>query len=171
MEDLVQKNQEHKSEIKDPKETNKKNILKDKEYLILIGILAFTFFIRLYYFIITKSQPVWWDEAEYLNLAKNWAFGFPPWALPAVRPIFFPLVLSFFYKIGANEITIRIIPFLTSIASVYLVYLIVKEMYNKKIGLISSFMLAIFWSYLFFSTRILVDVPVSTLWLLGVFLF
>jgi len=38
---------------------------KDKNNRILIGILIFAFAIRLYYFIMTKSQPLWWDELCY----------------------------------------------------------------------------------------------------------
>ncbi|MEM3074692.1 MAG: hypothetical protein QW727_02000 [Candidatus Pacearchaeota archaeon] len=50
-----------------------KNWLSDKHNLVLFGILIFAFIIRLYYFALTKNQPLWWDEAEYMSAAKSYA--------------------------------------------------------------------------------------------------
>ena len=65
----------------------------------------------------------------------------------------------------------RLVPFVSSIVAIILTYLIGKELYNKHVGLIAALMLSSFWSFTFFSYRLLVDVPVATLWLLGVWLF
>ncbi|MCX6748486.1 MAG: glycosyltransferase family 39 protein, partial [Candidatus Pacearchaeota archaeon] len=88
-----------------------------------------------------------------------------------MRPILFTFVFSLLYRIGFSEFTFRIIIFLISLASILLIYLIGKEMYNKRVGLIASFILAVFWSFTFFSFRILVDVPVAFFWLLTLYFF
>jgi len=49
--------------------------LKDPYNLTLVIIIVLAFAIRLYYFFITKNQPLWWDEAEYMATAKHWAFN------------------------------------------------------------------------------------------------
>jgi len=48
--------------------------LNKNSNLILIVILLFAIVIRLKY--LTINQAVWYDEAEYLNTAKYWAFPF-----------------------------------------------------------------------------------------------
>ena len=47
------------------------NWLKKPSNLILVLVLIFAFALRLYYFILVKNQPLWWDEACYGILAKN----------------------------------------------------------------------------------------------------
>ena len=136
--------------------------------LMVAGVLLA---IRLYYFFITLNQPVWWDEGDYLNIARWWAFGAPAWDVDPLRPLLFPFLVAGLFKIGLGEFFVRLIPFLSSIMSIVLVYYIGKDMYDKKIGLVSAFMLAVFWSFTFFSYRMLVDVPVAALWLLALFLF
>ena len=48
-----------------------RSILSNKESLIFIGIIVLALIIRIWYFIATKSQPLWWDEAEYMLKAKS----------------------------------------------------------------------------------------------------
>ena len=50
---------------------------------ILILILAIA--IRIYYFALTYNQPLWWDEAEYMNIANRFAFGLE-YEFTPVRP-------------------------------------------------------------------------------------
>ena len=45
-------------------------ILENKIFLIVLGI---GIFLRLYYLFLTYNQPLWWDEAEYLLMAKYFA--------------------------------------------------------------------------------------------------
>ncbi len=155
-------------------EKREKNILKwakDPHQSFIIALFIVVVLVRLYYFFITIHQPVWWDEGDYLNVARMWAFGTPHWDINPLRPLLFPFIISLLFKIGSTEIILRIIELLFSIAAVILTYFIGKELYNRETGLIGAFMLSFFWSFLFFSYRILVDVPVATLWLLALFLF
>ena len=136
-------------------------------FLIILATIA----IRLYFFILTKNQPVWWDESEYLNMAKSWAFGNEYKFYDPVRPILFSLVSAVFFKISNTEFLPRIFMLILSIFSVVGVYFLGKELYNKKIGLLSAFFSSFFYLNLFFTYRLQVDMPSLTFFLFSVFFF
>jgi len=143
--------------------------LRDKYSLMFLGVLLIAFVIRLYYFIQTYNQPLWWDEAEYMSMAKNILYGIP-FDFNPQRPILFPLLMSLF--LWASEGAVRFfIVFLPSLGVVVLTYLLGKELYDKKTGLIAAFIISIFWSILFDSTRIHADVLGLFFSLLGIYLF
>src|SRR3989344_754983 len=149
-----------------------KDWFKDPLNIVLVLILVFSLTIRLYYFILTKTQPLWWDEAEYLLKAKSLAFGTPDtgWAA-AIRPLLFPILAAFIFKIGLTEISLRFLWAVLSTINIWLLYLIGKTMFNKKVGLIAAFLLSVFYLDLFYTTRMLVDMPQIFFILLGTLFF
>lgn len=136
----------------------------------IVLVLLVAFLIRLYYFSLTHNQPVWWDEADYLNIAKHWVNGLD-YPVNVIRPILLPAIISGFYLLGLGELSIRLFILLSSLLCILLIYLIGKLFFNEKVGLISSALLAGFWSFTFFSYRILVDVPLTLLWLSSIYFF
>ena len=173
-------NSESKPEIK-KEETSEKTkdtiykkidkYLDDKRNLVLIGLLVFAFFIRLYYFFLTKNQPLWWDEAEYLLEARHLAIGTPNTGWGMVRPILFTWIATLFFKVGLGEISLRVLMLVISFFGVFLVYLVGKEIYDKNVGLIAAFIISVFYMSLFYSARMLVEVPSLTAGLLLVYVF
>lgn len=147
---------------------NLKKILSNKYNLILIAVLIFGLIIRLKY--LTINQAVWFDEADYLSAAKNWAFGVP-FQLHYVRPPLLPFIWTIFYKLGAGELTFRIILLLFSLAGMWLTYLIGKMMFNKYVGLIAVTLTSFHYINLFYTSRLLSDIPSLTLWLFTVYFF
>ena len=145
------------------------NFLRDKYNLMFLGVLLIAFVIRFYYFIYTYNQPLWWDEAEYMSMAKNILYGIP-FDFNPQRPILFPLLISLFLWIGEGAVRFFIV-FLPSIGIVVMTYLLGKEFYDKKIGLIASLIMAVFWSILFDSTRIHADVIGLFFSLMGIYFF
>jgi 4-amino-4-deoxy-L-arabinose transferase-like glycosyltransferase len=145
------------------------DFFKNPYNLLLIFILILALVIRLNYF--NDNQAVWWDEAEYLLQAKHWAFGTPNTGFGEVRPILLSFILSIFYRLGGSEITARILILIFSILGVYLAYLIGKEMFNEETGLITAFLLSVFYLEVFHTIRVLVDTPATTMILLVLFLF
>ncbi len=141
-----------------------KNWLKDPHNLVLVGILVFLIIFRAYWFFSTLHQPLWWDEANYMNIARTWLGA-------EYRPVLFPLIISAFLFLRFGETSVRAFVLLCSIISVILLYGIGNLFFNKKTALFSSFILAVFWSFSFYSHRILVDVPVAMLWLTTIYLF
>ena len=60
---------------------NKANQFFNKHFkLILIAVLAFALILRLKY--MTVNAALWWDEADYLTIAKHYGLGLPEQAAP-----------------------------------------------------------------------------------------
>ena len=147
------------------------NKFLNRQHLILIIVLTALLAIRLYYFLITKNQPLWFDEAEYMNLARYWAFGQPFFGLNAARPLIFPILLAVLVKLGATESVVRLVPLFAAVFSSLMLYKVGKDMFDFKVGIFSAVMLGVFWSFLFYSFRILVDTLIALLFLFSVYLF
>ncbi|VVB80292.1 Dolichyl-phosphate-mannose-protein mannosyltransferase [uncultured archaeon] len=136
-----------------------KKWLKDPQNLVLIGILLLALVLRLYYFFLTTNQPLWWDESEYMLKAKSFAFGTPDTGWWYGRPILFSVISSFFFKVGLGELGIRFLWVLVSLATVYLVFYLGKTLFNKKIGLIAALLASLSYIDLFYTLRLLVNLP------------
>lgn len=170
--------EEIKGELKET--LSEKKIEKRKKRIItwlknpynsgLLAIIIFAIIIRIYYFVFTNNQPLWWDEAEYMQMARKWAFGINFQILP-VRDVLLSFITAIFFKISESELLPRLMILLISIASVPAVYLLGKEVYDKKIGLLAAFFMSVFWLNLFFSYRLLVDLPSLTFFTFSAFLF
>lgn len=132
--------------------------LKDKFNLTFLLVLLSSIVIRLYYFFLTKTQPLWYDESDYMASGLRWAFDIP-YKLNPQRPPLLPFLESLIFRIGGGEVLARfLLILLPSIGLIVITYLIGKEMYNKKVGLIASFVMAVFWEVLFNTTRLHVEV-------------
>ncbi len=148
-----------------------KHWFKDPYNLALIGILVFAFCLRLYYFILTKNQPLWWDEAEYLSIAKHWALG-TPYSMIINRPPLFPLLESIFFLIRLPYWLAKLFfVVFADMGCVFLTYIIGKKLYNKKIGLLAAFLFSIFWSAIFWSMRYQPDALVLLFQLISIYFF
>jgi 4-amino-4-deoxy-L-arabinose transferase-like glycosyltransferase len=139
--------------------------LKEPLNLSLLGVLVFAVAVRIYYFSITKGQALWWDEAAYGSLARNfishmWDGTSLITGELAIRPLLFPLAWSYLMRLGAGEEGVRIVlQFIPSVFAVFFVYLVAKEVYGKKVGLIASFVMGVLWIHLFYTGRMLTNVP------------
>jgi len=159
---------------KDKIEERKEQIktwLKNPYNLVPIGILIFAFAIRFYYFWLTKNQPLWWDESEYMAYAKTLA-GKANYTLGEQRLPGFSLLVSIFFMIGiSNEPIIKFfVAFIPSILVIFLVYLTIKEMYpDKKIALISTAIITVLWEHLFYSNRFHTENPALIFELLAIY--
>ena len=147
--------------------------VKDNYDKIFIGILILAFIIRLWIFFKTLNQPFWWDEADYLAAAKNWA-GVNPnlqdiWYYR--RGFLWPLIGSLFFRIGLGEVGMRFLEVLFSTGVVAVSYFIISKMFNKKIALLTSVALSLSWILLFFTGRVLTDIPATFFILLSLLFF
>ncbi len=148
--------------------SEKKSFFDDKYTLIFFGILVFGFILRLIYF--NANQSLWWDEADWLSIAKHWAFGVP-FDVSTMRPPFFPAIVAFLYVFGANELVIRIFMLAVSVAGIYLTYLIARDLFDKRVALVSSLLISVSYVTLFYTARILLDIPMMVMWLLAIWFF
>ena len=145
-------------------------IKKDLNYFWVI-VLIFGILVRLYFFVKTHNQVVWWDEAEYMLLAKHWVFGTSSYGWFTGRPILLALMAAPIFWLGIGEIGIRLIIFLMSIGNVILTYKLGKELYDKRIAIVGAFLFSTFHIYLFFANRLLAEVPSLFLGLLASYVF
>jgi len=146
--------------------------VKDKYDLLFLAILIFAIIIRIYFFWVTKTQPVWWDEADYLSFAKIIGKGLSiDYVLSTTRPFFLQMLWALCFKMGLGEISLRLTELIFSILAIWAAYLIGKTIFNKKVGLISAFLLAVFWQHLFFTYRLMTEIPSVTFFLFAVYFF
>ncbi|HUS50352.1 MAG TPA: glycosyltransferase family 39 protein [Candidatus Paceibacterota bacterium] len=161
----MEEKEQNKKDSEDKKINQKKDRIKkwltDPYNLTFLGILIFSLVIRLYYFSLTNNQPLWWDEAEYMSMAKAWAFGYEYEFIP-VRPILFSLISALFFKISNSEFLPRLFTILISVVAIAGMYYLGKEMYDKKVGLIAAVLFSLFYPNFFYAFRLLVDIPSLT---------
>jgi len=132
-----------------------KNWLKKPHNLVFLGIMVLAIVIRLYYFVLTKNQPLWFDEADYMAYAKNLAGINNGWTVTPQHNSLFPYLAAGLIRLGFTEPALKFfLEILPSILLVFLVYYICIEMYkDKRIALISAFIIATFWNILFNTMR------------------
>jgi len=153
-----------------------KDFLKIRENQYLVLLIIFAIAIRLYYFFKLGNQPIWWDEGDYLSIAKVWAMNMPEpewfYKFTGIRPLFIPLVWMVMMKIGLNETFLRFFTILIpSIITIWLVYAVARDLYNYKIGLISGFIMSVYWVHLFYTFRLLTDIPALLFGMLTIYFF
>jgi len=145
-----------------------------KDNLILLGIILFAAIIRIYFFYLTKNQPIWWDESDYLAYAKTLAgMGSINWIVTSQHNSIFSFILAFFFTINFSEALMKfILEIIPSTIIVILTYLISRAMYlDKRIAYISAFIMAVFWEGLFNSMRFHVDIPALFFAFLAIYSF
>ncbi len=151
-------------------------IIKHKEAILLYCLIIFAIIFKLYYFFKTIDQAIWWDEGDYLAIAKEFIAHrpLPEWwsHFTAIRPLFMSFVWSFSFLIGLSEPVIRFLTLLIpSILTILLTYKIGKDLYNKNVGLIASAMLSVYWVHHFYTYRLLTDIPALFFGVLSVYFF
>jgi len=153
-----------------------KRFFKDRINILLVLLISFAIIYRLFYFFKLGPQPIWWDEADYLSIAKIWATGMqhPDWFshFTGMRPLLMPIVWFIFFKAGLGEISIRFFTLLLpGIAIICFVYALGRELYGKTIGLIAGLIMSVYWVSSFYTFRILTDIPAVFLGMLSFYFF
>jgi 4-amino-4-deoxy-L-arabinose transferase-like glycosyltransferase len=138
--------------------------------LAFISVFVFAVAIRLYFFYTTQNQALWWDGAEYMNMAKNFAGVYNAEWWPG-RPILMPLLWAGMLKLGLGEIALKFLVTIFSLAGILFTYLTIKNMYDKRTAIVTTALLSAFWLHLFYSARMLVDVPSLTMWTMIIYFF
>jgi 4-amino-4-deoxy-L-arabinose transferase-like glycosyltransferase len=137
----------------------------------LVWIVLFGLAIRLYYFIITYNQPLWWDEAVYMIMARHWTAGLFYDFTPA-RPILFSLIISLFNFVSTSELLPRLFILIFSLSAIVGMYYLARCLTDsKRAGLLSAFLTSIFYIHIFYTSRLLVDTLSFTFFIWSAFFF
>jgi len=150
-----------------------KNWLKDKHNLFFIGIVILTILIGGYYFSLTKNQPLWWDESDYLAYAKNLAGYNVDWIVTKDHNSLFSYIVALFFILKFSEpLTKFFVEFIPYVLVIVLIYLVAGLMYkDKRIALISSILFAVQWTVLFTAMRFQVEIPGLLFGMLSIYVF
>jgi len=141
---------------------------------LIILVLIFAFLVRISFLFYPFIRG--WDETVYLNLghdlsrnpfhyslsSSGWNDFIPStdavYSFPNIgfRAPLLPYLLSIFYAFKLKFLIPIFIPLLGTL-SVFLVYILGKKMFNKKVGLYSAILLALLPIHLLYSGEILTD--------------
>lgn len=148
------------------------NWLKDPYNKVFLAIFILALVVRIYFLYISIHQTVWWDAADYLTEAKVLAGNLNiPYYFTPRRTFLLPLIWAGFLKLGLGEISFRILEFLFSLAAIPAIFMIGKKIFDKKIALIASFLFAVFWMDLFYSNRLMTEIPSLAFLLFSIYFF
>lgn len=154
--------------MSEPVVSEKESFFSGKHKLIFLGILVLGLVVRLKYF--TINQALWWDEADWLSIAKHWAFGVP-FDVSSLRPPLFPALAALLFKVGFGEFSLRILMLIISVLGIYLTYLVAREIFDRRLALVASFMMAFSYVSIFYTARVMIDLLMMVLWLSAVWFF
>ncbi len=157
----------------------KKNILGlDRISYLMIGVILLSFLVRIAYLFYNPVRG--WDESVYLNLGSDLAHNpllyslinsgwndFIPstdfiysWPNIGFRPPVLPYTLAILSYFKLNFIISILIPIIST-WSVYLVFVLGKNLFNKRVGLISAIFFALLPINIYTSQKIWVDSVVA----------
>ncbi|MCK4669684.1 MAG: glycosyltransferase family 39 protein [Nanoarchaeota archaeon] len=142
--------------------------LKDNSFLFLLLIVFLAIWIALY----SHFYQPFWDGAVYISNAKN-IFSYGEIAYwESVRPIGWPIILGVFWKLGADLLVIgKILELLFSIGTISLVYLISKQLFNKKIADIAAVIITFNSLFIFWTFKLYTSIPATFFFLLSLYFF
>ena len=142
--------------------------LKENAGIILIVILfLFIFLLKL-----NPGANLWWDSSVYMNMGK-YIYSFGETGLyEASRPLVWPLLLGFFWKMGLDALFFgKLMVLLFGVGIIILTYLIADELFNRRIALIASLMLAFSPVFFLFNSIMFTEIPSTFFILFGFYFF
>ena len=114
------------------------------------AILAIAFFLRL----ISLNQSLWLDEATSALVARDFGVG-EVFTLFIANDFHTPLsyVLQYFWQngFGSGEVILRLFSVIAGLGSIYLTYLIAKELFAKRVGYLAAAFLATSGLHVYYS--------------------
>jgi len=141
-----------------------------KEHIGIIAIIFLFTFSFFYYF--NPAADLWWDSSVYLGIGKyiysSGEFGL----YEASRPLVWPIILGFFWKIGLDPIFFgRLTVLIFGIGTIICTYFIAYELFNKRTALLASFLLAFSPTFFLFNSIMFSEMPSAFFVMLGLWFF
>ncbi|MBW2977465.1 glycosyltransferase family 39 protein [Candidatus Woesearchaeota archaeon] len=130
-------------------------IEKNKSILLILLLALLT---RLFFFF--SYHQIWWDSAVYVGMGKD-IFSLGKQGLwEPIRPIVWPIILGFFWKLKLNPIFFgRLLNLIMSLAIIYLTFYITKKLYNQETALIASILISFSSIFFLFNYRLYTEIP------------
>ena len=134
--------------------------------------LVFALFLILELVNVFKARGILWDEAVYIGLGKSFFSLGSIGLYESFRPVAIPLINGFFWKIGLDPfISRQVFAVISSIALIFMTYLVAKDLFGKKTAFFSAMILAISPVFIQNSSLVLVDIPSAVVLLSALYAF
>ncbi|MBU1704793.1 MAG: glycosyltransferase family 39 protein [Nanoarchaeota archaeon] len=142
----------------------------NKKYNLLWIVIGISLLIRIKSLI--TPHDLWWDSSVYIEMGKYiWSFGKVGLWEPN-RPLVWPLILGFFWRIGLDSILVgKILITLFSLGIISLTYLISAKIFNKEVAFLSSLFISVFSTFLRFNNILFSEIPSTFFLMLGIYHF
>ncbi len=104
------------------------------------------------------------DETHYQQLAENIykhkEFAMTKGSPTSMRPPLYPIFLRTIYFLvdGIHLNAVRIVQIILSLATIFMVFMLGKKIFNEKIGLLAALVFAVYPSFIFFTHLLLTEV-------------
>ncbi len=124
-------------------------INRKKTTFLLFLVLLIGFCLRVYNL---GKHSFWYDETKSILETENLLTPIKYYC--DVNPPLFGWILFFWKLLGENEFTLRLLPLLFGMVAIVMVYKLGKVLFNKKVGLVSAFLLAISPFHIYYSQEL-----------------
>ena len=142
---------------------------KRKDILFLIFILTIGLLLRIYGL---SKYDFWYDEAISVITAETIVYqNFFDYGKYFTDPPLFYFLLKFWMLLGKSEFLLRLLPLIFGFLSIISIYFVGKVLFNKKVGLIGMFLLAISPFHIYYSQELRSYALVTLLTLMSIYLF
>lgn len=123
-----------------------RELLRSKIFIIFV---LFFLVYAVFSIVFSQYKDIWWDAAAYIGIGKFIFSGGQSGLIEPMKPMFLPLFLGIFYKLGLNIVIFgKLLIFILSLVSLAFVYLIGREFFDEKKAFVAS--LILFANSLFF---------------------
>src|SRR3989344_2628309 len=137
---------------------------------VLFLVLALFFFSNLALALLQEN--VWWDAAVYAGMGKHIFSDGQSGLWESSRPLVWPIILGFFWKLNLDMALFgKIMSLLFAAGTIIMTYLIAKEVFERKTAVLAAFLLAFTPTFFFFSKLMLTEIASTFFSLLGVYFF
>lgn len=113
--------------------------LKEKKYIIILILICVISFLAI---LLPLEYAHYWDETVYLNHAETISSGKTNYSEISSRPPFLSILIAGTYFIKKHIFSANILVAILGVMGVFFLYLLGKEIYNEKVGLIAAALLA-----------------------------
>ena len=137
--------------------------MKIKNHYFIFLILIFLIVLKIV-FSLTRFHYIHWDESVYLGMGK-YIYSLGQVGLwEHIRPPVLPFLLGVFWFLKLPYILFsELLMLFFSLGSVLLVYLISKDLFNKRVAIITAVLLIITPVFLYGAFSILAGIPAAFL--------
>ncbi len=141
-----------------------------KEHVMIIIVISFFSIVKIK--LLFMPHPTVWDEAVYIGMGK-YIYSLGQIGLwEEIRPIGFPLILGFLWKLNLPVILFsELAEILFAVGNIILVYIITNRLFNKKVAIISSIILAVSPIFFYNASIIFTHIPSTFFALMSVYFF